>query len=84
MEQLVLNLSPFLQELRTVTLDFGVLIFMENVITRKARNPVLFHTGCAVGVCLNYCSTYYKAVRVGGGIVEDMCYDRRRSEALVD
>jgi hypothetical protein len=66
MEQLVLNLSPFLQELRTVTLDFGVLIFMENVITRKARNPGLFHTGCAVCVCLNYCSTYYKAVRVGG------------------
>jgi hypothetical protein len=28
-------------------------------------------------VCVYYCSTYYKAVRVGGrGIVEDMCYER--------
>jgi hypothetical protein len=30
-------------------------------------------------VCVYYCSTYYKAVRVGGGgIVEDMCYERLR------
>ena len=36
-------------------------------------------------VCVYYCSTYYKAVRVGGkGIVEDMCYERRRAEAYVD
>jgi hypothetical protein len=33
-------------------------------------------------VCVYYCSTYYKAVRVGGG--EDMCYERRRAEACVD
>ena len=31
-----------------------------------------------------YCRTYYKAVRVGGGRVEDMCYERRRAEACVD
>ena len=36
------------------------------------------------GVCVYYCSTYYKAVRVGEGIVEDMCYERRRAKALVD
>jgi hypothetical protein len=36
-------------------------------------------------VCVYYCSTYYKAVRVGvGGTVEDMCYERLRSEACVD
>jgi hypothetical protein len=38
-----------------------------------------------VRVCVYYCSTDYKAVRVGGeGIVEDMCYERRRlaGEAL--
>ena len=29
-------------------------------------------------VCVYYCSTYYKAVRMGG-IVEDMCYVRRRA-----
>ncbi len=28
------------------------------------------------GVCVYYCSTYYKAVREGGG--EDMCYERLR------
>ena len=28
-------------------------------------------------VCVYYCSTYYKAVRVwGGGTMEDMCYER--------
>ena len=37
-----------------------------------------------VCVCVYYYSTYYKAVRVGRGIVEDMCYERRRAEALVD
>jgi hypothetical protein len=31
-----------------------------------------------------YCRTYYKAVCVGGRIVEDMCYERRRAEACVD
>ena len=31
-----------------------------------------------------YCRTYYKAVRVGGRRVEDMCYERRRAEAYVD
>ena len=37
------------------------------------------------GVCVYYCSTYYKSLRVGGrGIVEDMCYERRRAEACVD
>jgi hypothetical protein len=36
------------------------------------------------GVCVYYCSTYYKAVRGGGrGIVEDMCNERRRAEASV-
>ena len=34
-------------------------------------------------VCVYHCSTYYKAVR-GRGVVEDMCYERRRAEALVD
>ena len=41
-----------------------------------------------VRVCVYYCSTYYKAVRLGGGgfvgIVEDMCYERRPAEARVD
>jgi hypothetical protein len=29
-------------------------------------------------VCVYYCSTYYKSVRVGGGgeTMEDMCYER--------
>jgi hypothetical protein len=32
-----------------------------------------------------YCRTYYKSCsRVGGGRVEDMCYERRRAEACVD
>ena len=36
-------------------------------------------------VCVYYCSIYYKAVRVGGGgTMEDMCYERLRSEACVD
>jgi hypothetical protein len=36
-------------------------------------------------VCVYYCSTYYKAVRGGGGgTVEDMCYERLRAEACVD
>jgi len=30
-----------------------------------------------------YCRTYYKAVRVGGRRVEDMCYERQRTEACV-
>ena len=30
--------------------------------------------------CVYYCSTHYKAVRVcGGGIVEEMCYERLRA-----
>jgi len=37
-------------------------------------------------VCVYYCSTYYKAVREGGGgwRVEDMCYERQRAEASVN
>ena len=36
-------------------------------------------------VCVYYCSTYYKAVRVcGGGGMEDMCYERLRAEADVN
>ncbi len=37
-------------------------------------------------VCVYYCRTYYKAVRVGGGgyVVEDMRYEIRRAEACVD
>jgi len=32
-----------------------------------------------------YCSTFYKAVRMGKrGRVEVMCYERRRDEACVD
>jgi hypothetical protein len=38
-----------------------------------------------VCVCVYYCRTYYKAVYMwGGGIWEDMCYERRRAEACVD
>jgi hypothetical protein len=38
-----------------------------------------------VRVCVCYCSTYYKTVRVGGGgTMEDMCYERLRVEACVD
>jgi hypothetical protein len=39
------------------------------------------------GVCVYYCSTYYKAVRgggVGGWRGEDMCYERLRAEASVN
>ncbi len=36
------------------------------------------------GVCVYYCSTYYKPVREGGGGgMEDMCYERLRAEADV-
>jgi hypothetical protein len=37
-------------------------------------------------VCVYYCSTYYKAVRVGGGggTMEDMCDEGLRAEACVD
>jgi hypothetical protein len=36
-------------------------------------------------VCVYYYSTYYKAVRVGGGgTMEDMCYEGLRAEACVD
>jgi hypothetical protein len=37
-------------------------------------------------VCVYYCRTYYKAVRVGGGggTMEDMCYEGLRAEACVD
>jgi hypothetical protein len=35
-----------------------------------------------LSVCVYYCRTYYKAIRVG--IVGDMCYERRRAEACVD
>jgi hypothetical protein len=43
-------------------------------------------TACDCQVCVYYCSTYYKAVRVGGGggAMEDMCYERLRAEACVD
>jgi len=36
-------------------------------------------------VCVYYCRTYYKAVRVGEcpGTVEDMCYERRRADSQV-
>jgi hypothetical protein len=37
-----------------------------------------------VCVCVCYCSTYHKAVREGGGGMEDMCYERLRAEASVD
>jgi len=37
-----------------------------------------------VCVCVYYCSTYYKAVREGGGEVEDMCYEGLRAEAYVN
>jgi hypothetical protein len=41
-------------------------------------------TAGKVCVCVYYCSTYYKAVRVGGaGTMEDMCYERLRAEACV-
>jgi hypothetical protein len=46
--------------------------------------PVLLKN-CVFAVCVYYCSTYYKTVRVGGRrIVEDMCYEIRRAEACVD
>jgi hypothetical protein len=42
----------------------------------KKRNAPMNLPVC---LCVHYCSTDYKAVRVG--IVEDMCYERRRAEA---
>jgi hypothetical protein len=54
------------------------------------RERALEHWGVCdyyLGVCVYYCSTYYKAVRGGGGggwRVEDMCYERLRAEASVN
>jgi hypothetical protein len=46
---------------------------------------IIIHVFVTVCVCVfYYCRTYYKAVRVGGRRVEDMCYERRRAEACVD
>jgi hypothetical protein len=43
-----------------------------------------FQVSCSV--CVSYCSTYYKVVRVGGWgeTREDMCYEGLRAEACVD
>ena len=35
-------------------------------------------------MCVYYCSTHYKAIREGGGGMEDMCYERLRAEAGVN
>ena len=80
--------------------DFALQVLVEC----RALEPKCFR----LFVCVYYCSTYYKAVRVGGGgkqwrcvclllqdlvqsclrggggILEDMCYERRRAEACVD
>ncbi len=53
-------------------------------VTKLSRTTVTTRT--KLNVCVYYCSTYYKAVRVGrgGGEVEDMCYERLRAEANVN
>jgi hypothetical protein len=49
-----------------------------------ATNFILCVNYRVPGLCVYYCSTYYKVVRVGGGgIVEDMCYERLRAEVNV-
>ena len=52
----------------------------------SAAPPRRVWTGSPIahGVRVYYCSTYCKAVRVGGGIVEDTCYEKRRAEACLD
>jgi hypothetical protein len=40
--------------------------------------------GAELHIYLEYWSTYYKAVGVCGGEVEDMCYERLRAEAGVN
>jgi hypothetical protein len=47
---------------------------------------IIFIVLAQLVVCVYYCSTYYKDVRVGGGggTMEDMCYERLRAEACVD
>jgi hypothetical protein len=52
------------------------------------RNPLLIFYSSLFSdrpcVCVYYCSTYYKAVREGGGGgMEDMCYERLRAKAGV-
>ena len=51
------------------------------------RERELLQSGSREGVCVfYYCRTYYKAVRVcvGGGTMEDMCYEGLRAEACGD
>ena len=52
------------------------------VVRARKRACVYVFIVC---VCVYYCSTYYKAVREGGGGgTEDMCYERLRAEADVN
>jgi hypothetical protein len=45
------------------------------VCWKKGRSWVFLQMMMSFIVCVYYCSTYYKAVREGGGgRVEDMCY----------
>jgi len=53
--------SRALEPVLTQTTPPGIRV---TYITNKITNPG--------GVCVYYCSTYYKAVRVGRGIVEDV------------
>ncbi len=61
-----------------------VSFFTVVALERGFRLHVLRKSRHGPGVCVYYCSIYYKAVRVGEGDREDMCYERRRAEALKD
>ncbi len=60
------------------------------VLAQLLRSVCVFITAVPItklfaSVCVYYCSTYYKAVRGGGGGgMEDMCYERLRAEADVN
>jgi len=52
----------------------GVAMLVDNSNCNLFRN----------GVCLLLQDLVQSCLRVGGGILEDMCYERRRAEACVD
>ncbi len=66
------------------SLQTGIVGSLTLVFVRKRDGGGLRDIGVCACVCVYCCSTHYKAVLGGRGIVEDMCYERRRAEACVD
>jgi hypothetical protein len=60
------------------TLDFGFRCFTGTVTSRWAL------ASGGARVCVYYCGHITSCSRGGRGIVEDMCYERRRAEAGLD